>query len=569
MASSSSSSSPSSPPSAPEIPPPPAYSQAAKLPELTPSFMRAMYPPGLTLIQAQVFFRHGERTPVRSRILLDSHTWPFCRRANFLHAEFMKAVGRFVPRAETMPVPDLSRKGDPRYTRATGTQKCGVEYEPAAWSVRLEPSKLDDGMGGGRARQGGGGGEGSWDPDVCDMGQLSDVGLDSLRRAGAFLRALYVDRLGFLPPTPRQPRDWLYARTTDYSRVIQSTHALLVGLYPGHPPQPPASASAPSTLDGGWPAFNADFLRRFPIHTRMHADETMHGNFGCYNFIRHFIDATATAARRYKWIDDVHRQVVGLRSIGEHARDMLAAPHFGSNYHPIYDELVSLRAHGGALPADVGPDMLESLGAAAHYQWTHHVRRLDGQRLGFGRLVDNVVQTMAQAAALTPAQAADPATRPRIGRQAAGDMLLAPGAVRPPQADEAPRVPKLALYGGHDITVAPMAIILGATGREWLPFASMLTIELFKDAAAHAGLAHDLPRPKTVPAGLDTRGYFVRVRLNDQVLRLPTCEVPAKHHPQAGSDMCTLAAFFEHLAPVVASEAEYKAECGTMPSAEV
>ncbi|KAJ1843375.1 hypothetical protein LPJ73_005511, partial [Coemansia sp. RSA 2703] len=206
-------SSSSPPPHSPEVPSAPAYSQAAKLPTPTAEYMRTMYPPNLKLIQAQVFFRHGERTPVRTR-LFDQSTWPFCQRANHLHADFMKAVGRFVPRAEALPVPDLRRKGDARYTEATGADKCGVEYEPAAWSVRLEPSKLDDGMGGGAKEQA----RGTWDPSACDMGQLTDVGLESLRRTGAFLRALYVDRLGFLPETPENPHDWLYARTTDYSR---------------------------------------------------------------------------------------------------------------------------------------------------------------------------------------------------------------------------------------------------------------------------------------------------------------------------------------------------------------
>ncbi|KAJ2376815.1 hypothetical protein GGI05_006955, partial [Coemansia sp. RSA 2603] len=162
-------SSSSPPPHSPEVPLAPAYSQAAKLPTPTAEYMRTMYPPNLKLIQAQVFFRHGERTPVRTR-LFDQSTWPFCQRANHLHADFMKAVGRFVPRAEALPVPDLQRKGDARYTEATGADKCGVEYEPAAWSVRLEPSKLDDGMGGGAKEQA----RGTWDPSACDMGQLTD-----------------------------------------------------------------------------------------------------------------------------------------------------------------------------------------------------------------------------------------------------------------------------------------------------------------------------------------------------------------------------------------------------------
>ncbi|KAJ2635518.1 hypothetical protein GGF40_003559 [Coemansia sp. RSA 1286] len=544
---------------------PPAFSQAAPLPKLTTEYVAKMYPAYLELVQAQVFFRHGERTPVKLR-LRDHQAWPFCQRANFLHSEFMKAVGRFIPREETMPVPNPQMVGgkDSRYTEKTATLKCGLEYEPAKWSVRLEPSHLDNGMvdlgeGGNRKK--------TWDPKTCEMGQLSDIGLDTLYRTGSFLRALYIDRLGFLPSNPESAStqgnklsDWLYIRSTDYSRVIQSTHALLVGMYPGYPR---------SAWDGDWTSFNADFLRMFPIHTRFHKDETMHGNFACYNFIKHFVDVTVDEDNKFKWINDVYRQTVSLKSIGKRAKEMMGKPHFGSNYHPIYDELVSLVAHGDKLPEDVSLDLLESLGAAAYYQWTKRVYYQQDQRLGFGRLADNIVQTIAQAAALNKEQLADTSQRPALGSQKKGDLILAPGGIREPRKDEVPRVPKLALYGGHDITVGPMSIIMGATNRQWLPFASTLTFELFKDKNSSGALEpQNLPRPETVPRDLKTSGYYVRVRLNDQVLQVPTCEVPGKHHPKMGSSMCTLAAFFEHLEPVIASEKRLKAECGTMPVAE-
>ncbi|KAJ1824267.1 hypothetical protein LPJ56_002852 [Coemansia sp. RSA 2599] len=554
--------------SAPVSTDPPHFSQAAPLPKLTPEYMEKMYPAYLELVQAQVFFRHGERTPVKMR-LRNQKTWPFCQRANFLHSEFMKAVGRFVPREETMPVPNPQMVGgkDSRYTEKTATLKCGLEYEPAKWSVRLEPSHLDNGM----VDLGKKDEKKTWDPKTCEMGQLSDIGLDTLYRTGAFLRSLYVDKLGFVPSDPesasahgRRLSDWLYIRSTDYSRVIQSTHALLVGMYPGYPR---------SAWDGDWTSFNADFLRLFPIHTRFHKDETMHGNFACYNFIKHFVDITVDEDNRFKWISDVYRQTIALQSIGQRAKEMMSKPHFGSNYHPIYDELVSLVAHGGELPDDVSLDLMESLGAAAYYQWTKRIHYQQDQRLGFGRLADNLVQTIAQAAALSDEQLANDSRRPRLGSQTKGDLVLAPGGIREPHDDEAPRVPKLALYGGHDITVGPMSIIMGANNRRWLPFASTLTFELFKDKrgsaqAAQATKTADLPRPATVPRDLKTGGYYVRVRLNDQVLQVPTCEVPGKHHPQMGSSMCTLAAFFEHLEPVIASEKELKRECGTMPVPE-
>ncbi|KAJ2878354.1 hypothetical protein FB639_003410 [Coemansia asiatica] len=547
-------------------PDPPPFSQAAPLPKLTPEYMDKMYPAYLELVQAQVIFRHGERTPLKMRLRNQQQAWLFCQRANFLHSEFMKAINKFIPREETMPVPNLQMIGskDARYTEKTAIRKSGLEYEPAKWLARLTAASEDSGMvdiSKKKERK-------AWDPKTCDIGQLSDIGLDTLYRTGAFLRSLYIDKLGFVPIDPESTSagknngklsDWLYIRSTDYSRVIQSTHALLVGMYPGHPR---------SAWNNGWTTFNADFLRLFPIYTRLIKNETLHGNEACYNFVKHFIDATVTEDNKLKWINDVYRQITNLQSIGKRAKEMLSRPHFASNYLPLHDELLSPVAHGGKLPDDVSMDLIESLGAAAYYQWNKRIQFQQDQRLGFGRLVDDIVQTMAQAAALSDEQLTDSSRRPVLGAQTKGDLVLAPGGIREPHKDEMPRVPRLALYGTHDITVTPMSIIMGGQNLyRWLPFASTLTFELFKDRNnnnSNVQEAFDLPRPVTVPRDLKTKGYYVRVRLNDQVLQVPACEVPGKHHPQMGSSMCTLAAFFEHLEPVIVTEKQLEKECGTM-----
>ncbi|KAJ1951192.1 hypothetical protein FBU59_000313 [Linderina macrospora] len=252
------------------VPAKPSFSEAATLPELTPEYMRKHYPPYLELIQAQVFFRHGERSPVVTRF--SNHAqWAFCERANFLYSEFMNAIGQFVPRHEAVPSPnpDIIASGhdDPRYTKHTATLKSGIEYKPAAWSLRLiqAAQKTSDGNSSGTDAVAAA--ENSWKPTTCDMGQLTDVGLDSLLRTGSFLRSLYIDKLNFLPPTPEgKVSDYIYVRTTDYSRVVHSTLALLVGLYPGYPQ---------STSADKWTIFNKEFLAMFPIFTRKSSLESM------------------------------------------------------------------------------------------------------------------------------------------------------------------------------------------------------------------------------------------------------------------------------------------------------
>ncbi|KAI9474354.1 hypothetical protein LPJ78_005655 [Coemansia sp. RSA 989] len=515
-------------------PPRPEFSEAAPLPALTPQYMREMYPDYLQLVQAQVFFRHGERTPITTR-LTSNTTWDFCHHANYLHSEFMKAIGQFAPLHEGLPIPSPEHLGqkNPRYSKRTATLKSGLEYEPAQWSVRLgsaEASKPAD----------------NWTSATCALGQLTDIGLDTLQRTGSHLRALYVDRLHLIPPgLQSSARNWLYVRTTDYSRVIQSTHALLVGLYP--------------TQNGSWPAFNADFLQKFPIHTRLHSNETLHGNFGCFNFIRHFMDARSRDARRLKWIDDVYRQTAQLSSLGATARTIMDKTQFGSNFHPIFDELMALTAHGLPLPSDLERSHLDNLGKASTHQWVGPVNTLEGQRLGFGRLLNEIVMTMTQATRPEPG---------RIGSQSNGDLLLAPGGISAPRADQVPQVPRLALYGCHDLTVAPLAIIMGDTDQLWHPFATMLTFELFRDDKTPAPLSNqrqqELPRPPTLDAPVPPN-HYVRVRLNDRVLEPPTCQAFGKHHPRMGPSMCTLEAFLEHVSPIIATEKELAAECGEMP----
>ncbi|KAJ2402999.1 hypothetical protein GGI23_000310 [Coemansia sp. RSA 2559] len=526
----------------------------APLPQLTPEYMRTMYPPHLELLQAQVFFRHGERSPVKLRLFPDKD-WPFCERSNYLHSEFMKAVGRFVPKEEPMPLPDADRmaKGttaeakaaaaaasasasaaseedDSRYTKRTWTTKTGLEYEPAEWSVRLGSDAMypDDN-----------GRNNSRDPRMCNGGQLTDIGLLSLERVGRHLRELYVDKLGIIPQKiGAKPSEWLYIRSTDYSRVLQSTYALLTGLYPNNTAA--ATTKKPAVFD-------AEFLETFPIHTRMHNHETMHGNYACYNFIKQFINPPIAEARKLKWIDDVYRQASELKSIGSKAKQIMNTPNFGSTIHPVYDELQALESHGVPLPADISRDLLASLGRAASYQWNSPIHYVQGQRLGFSLLVNDVVSTMAQAAKHYSQGKGQTSQRPRLGAQRNGDLLLSSnGGIREETPEEIPGVPKLALYGGHDITVGPLAVIMGNTSSEWLPFASTLTFELFKDTR--------------------DGGSYVRTRLNDKALQMATCEPLGKHHPQMGSSMCTLDAFLEHIAPIMATEEDFKAECGSFPS---
>ncbi|KAJ2808820.1 hypothetical protein H4R20_000601 [Coemansia guatemalensis] len=526
----------------PIVPPKPSYSEAATTPELSTAYMQQNYPSYLQLIQAQVFFRHGERAPINPH-LYPEKKWLYCERANRLHSEFMKAVDKFLPLDEEMPPPATADTG------RTHLGIDGVKYQPAKWSLRLgeKPSGREDAS--------------AWDPRACQIGQLSDIGLDTLYRSGTYLRKLYADKLGFIPKVPTDNMsDWLYVRTTDYSRVIQSTHALLAGLYPGYPKETPK---------GQWPAFDKQFLRQFPIHTRHLEEETLHGDFSCASFLRHFSDVKVTDARQLKWLDDLYRQTEQLPEIGDRAKKVMDRVCFASNYHPVFDEIMSMIGHGEPLPAFMSREHLDLLGRASKLQWMGAVADLSAQRLGFGRLLDDIVQTMHQAVSATESTEA---MWPRMGSQRQKDLLLSHDAgVRKESETEVPRVPKLALYGAHDVTLGPLAIILGGSvASNWLPFASMLSIELFRDSQnewPEHQVRRQLSRPPTLENAANTpAGYFVRVKLDDAELKLPTCLPKGKHHPKMGPAVCSLEAFYEHLAPVVPLPQDAEKECGILSS---
>ncbi|KAJ2714324.1 hypothetical protein H4R19_001790 [Coemansia spiralis] len=374
------------------------------------------------------------------------------------------------------------------------------------------------------------------------MGQLTDTGLASLHRTGRFLKRVYLDRLGLVPADGSAG---VYVRSTDYTRVLQSTFALLGGMFTG-------STSSGGEVDG-------EFLTRHAIYARSDNRETLHGNVGCYNFLRiHFGRSVAQACQDTAWLGAVYRQTAALPSIGQQAKAMMDRSAFGSNFHPVFDELVALAAHGEDLPVGLTRDHLRLLGAAAHHQWYAPGTSASGQRLGYGLLLAELVATMDQAARGDFAA--------RMGPQTTHDVRLAPGG---PQTDPPkPLIPRLALYGAHDITLAPLAHIMGhPASSDWMPFASTLALELLRDPAAAgsgAGAAADLPRPPTVSAP-PPPAHFVRILFNGQPIAVPTCAAYGKHHPALGPSVCTLDAFYEHIAHIIPAPGALDAECGTPP----
>lgn len=136
----------------------------------------------LTLVQAQVFIRHGDRTPA-----FDTPCW-----AN----------------------------DDVLYN-------CTVDQLQAAWAdpstTSVSPDRLFV-----KSRMPGR----QYLPGNCGLGQLTERGVAQQRANGKNLRDAYVTREGLLPENYWEDPDAMFFRSDDAERTIESGQSLVDGLYP-------------------------------------------------------------------------------------------------------------------------------------------------------------------------------------------------------------------------------------------------------------------------------------------------------------------------------------------------
>lgn len=180
----------------------PASSQDPSICAVSPSRPLQWSPPGwdapgtsespLKLLQVHYFVRHGERTPVRTRLTNSKppipSRWDLCHVGANFKATVLEATGSHHVRADH-PV-----------TR-------GVEH--------IEKDKRTEELQG-----------------ECLMGELTDLGRLSTLTLGRQLREVYINRLGLLPLTLQQGQDdgKVYVRSTNISRTIESAQQIIRGL---------------------------------------------------------------------------------------------------------------------------------------------------------------------------------------------------------------------------------------------------------------------------------------------------------------------------------------------------
>ncbi|KAI0480579.1 phosphoglycerate mutase-like protein [Xylariaceae sp. FL0804] len=517
--------------------------------------LRRLYPKDLELQLVQVLLRHGERTPVSARFQNAGLPafWPYCSAVRQLKSAVLD--------------------------RGTG------QYNTLEWKRRLETFGRHDEpvLAAGPA--------GELD-SVCDLGMLTDRGRETTFDLGTRLRRLYVDQLGFLPPT-LQNADSLYLRATPVPRALESLQEAFSGLYPPHVRAPAFAAPA--------------------IITRAPADETLFPNDGnCRRFAALSRAFAERAAERWNETDEMAylTKLYGKWLPEEHSR---VAVDGKPRLSGIMDTVNSTLAHGPEtrLPKEFydkkARGIIEKIGVEEWFAGYRESREY--RMLGIGGLMGDIVSRMVGSAERSTADGAYEVAR-----------KLEDGPLRVGKGTPI----RLGLSGCHDTTLAAILASLGAFETDkWPPYTSHIAIEMFREterqrsssnhtagipsptqtpgaakippAEGDSGSTKDgsqsswlgslfswaVPssssasraRPGAPPPGIGRKpsseltddertllqGYYVRLRYNDEVVTVPGCRAPGKHL-EGDDSFCTLEAFKAIVDKFV--PADWKRQCG-------
>ncbi|KAL1978231.1 hypothetical protein VTN31DRAFT_1090 [Thermomyces dupontii] len=461
--------------------------------------LERLYPKELKLQLVQVFLRHGERTPVSARFQntgLPTY-WPYC------------AVAR-------------------RMASMVATSEDVSKWDTLEWRRRIETFGHDDEA----VATTGPAGEVD---KICQFGELTDKGRETTFRLGQRLRHLYVDQLGFLPKIKSNAED-MYLRSSPIPRALESMQQAFLGMYP-------ASART------------ADFTPP-TIVVRSPADETVFPNDANCRRFRQLSRAFANrAAERWNNTEDMeYLNKLWSKWMPENKRVAVDS-------HPrlsgIMDTINATLAHGPAtkLPSEFydkkAREIVEKIAVDEWYGG--YKENSEYRRLGIGPLLGDVVDRMVSTAV-------ENGWRSNV-------VSSKPGSSVPI---------KFAMSGCHDTTLAAILASLGAYNEKWPPFTSSVAIELFSRAdepqsspapsnttsnTSTSGILSFLKGSKAAPekssgstarvplseldesAKQKLRKHYVRIRYNDEPVRIPGCAAKPENHLPGDESFCTLEAF--------------------------
>ena len=330
--------------------------------------------------------------------------------------------------------------------------------------------------------------------------------------------------------------DSMYIRATPIPRALESVQQTFWGMYPKT-------------------ARTADFPPP-TIITRSPGEETLFPND---SVCRRFAEISREYAQRAadRWNDSKELAYV-QKKIGKW---MPNGEKVAVDSHPrlsgIMDTVNSTRGHGKPtkLPREFyDPDLIKFIERIGVEEWFQgYNESQEYRKLGIGGLVGDIVARMVGSAE----------NNDQFGIEEVGGDDQRHGVGRGGEKSI-----RFGLSGCHDTTLAAMLSSLGCFNMEaWPPYTSHVAVELFRQK----GLT---PRSDRTPInsgskfltwfrgqwpakeGSDTigrtplsklrdyqkeklDGYFVRVRYNDEVMKIPACKLPG-NHLEGDDSFCTL-----------------------------
>lgn len=366
---------------------------------------------------------------------------------------------------------------------------------------------------------------------------LTDKGRLTTLELGERLRALYVDRLGFLPKTIDSP-DLIYLRATPVPRALESMQQAFEGLYPTK--DRPANFPPPTIL------------------SRALADETLLPNDGSCRRLAVLSQAFGqrTADRwnpspEMAYLTKVYGKWMPEGKVAVDAKPRLSG---------LMDTVNSTDAHGPEtrLPKEFydpkARAIIEKIGVE---EWFSGFKESQEYRtLGIGGLMGDITARMVGSVEHSPAD----------GEY---ELMRTSGQAATPV--------KFGLSGTHDTTLAGCLASVGAFKTDrWPPFTSHIAFELFRlankpetsDSTLSTKTANAASAAKgswlgslfgsSSPTGLPPPGigrkateelseaekqkldgYFVRLRYNDEIVTIPGCKSEGNHLP-GDESLCTL-----------------------------
>ncbi|KAJ4461638.1 putative histidine phosphatase superfamily [Paratrimastix pyriformis] len=264
-------------------------------------------------------------------------------------------------------------------------------------------------------------------PGNCMAGQLTSLGAAMHEQMGSFFRRRYVDTLKFLPPQLDPAQMWF--RSSDAPRTLASIDANMRGFYPI------SSTPVRPILDVEVREWDFDDIPAPDVYST--SVPNCPALMGVITKMRQNQDFI----RQHQAVADVRASIMAKMNLTD---DQMGWLWVGDNF-------IMRKLHGLPMPTQLTAQEVATTVSMAGYEflYPYQNQNADQQRawltLTYGAMMGDIYKR----------------------------MLITPSA----------GTPRYYAYSAHDTTIAGLISILGDTGYPWMPVASFLVFEVWRDPA--------------------------------------------------------------------------------------